>query len=211
MTCYLPPFSLPGILHSIDLGLRSYDSFVALGVSALNPPPVPCSSYILCAICLLHLVCYPFEASHFLGCSRLWVTLLQGSGLLLLSLLPRDPFWRLCVCGGGGPLSATTGSVPVWLRPPRPPSGTGSSTPAPASPAPPWRGSDFSRLVCKPWRRHRPLAGEGAGAYITSSRRSRADAKRLLRAARRTLKTGYCDRGDRRGRQARRCIGRVPT
>ena len=138
MTCYLPPFSLPGILHSIDLGLRSYDSFVALGVSALTPP-VPCSSYILCAICLLHLVCYPFEASHFLGCSRLWVTLLQGSGLLLLSLLPRDPFWRLCG-GGRGPLSATTGSVPVWLRPPRPPSGTGSSTPAPASPAPPGGG-----------------------------------------------------------------------
>ena len=175
----------------------------------LTPPPVPCSSYILCAICLLHLVCYPFEASHFLGCSRLWVTLLQGSGLLLLSLLPRDPFWRLW--GAAAPLSATTGSVPVWRRPPRPPSGTGSSTPAPASPAPPWRGSDFSRLVCKPWRRPRPLAGEGAGAYITSSRRSRADAKRLLRAARRTLKTGYCDRGDRRGRQARRCIGRVPT
>ena len=65
----------------------------------LLTPPVPCSSYILCAICLLHLVCYPFEASHFLGCSRLWVTLLQGSGLLLLSLLPRDPFWRLCVWG----------------------------------------------------------------------------------------------------------------
>ena len=103
------------------------------------------------------------------------------------------------------------GSWDPVARPPRPPSGTGSSTPAPASPAPPWRGSDFSRLVCKPWRRPRPLAGEGAGAYITSSRRSRADAKRLLRAARRTLKTGYCDRGDRRGRQARRCIGRVPT
>ena len=107
----------------------------------LTPPPVPCSSYILCAICLLHLVCYPFEASHFLGCSRLWVTLLQGSGLLLLSLLPRDPFWRLCVWGGGaaapclrprvpspygrGPHARPQGRAPRRRRPPRllPPGG----------------------------------------------------------------------------------------
>lgn len=97
-------------------------------------------------------------------------------------------------------------SPPAWGGPSHKPRFRGGDRGIRSQGAPP-----APRLVCKPWRRPRPLAGEGAGAYITSSRRSRADAKRLLRAARRTLKTGYCDRGDRRGRQARRCIGRVPT
>ena len=52
LNCYLSSFSLPGILHSIDLGLRGDDSSVIPGVLALNSLSFILVSAILTALYL---------------------------------------------------------------------------------------------------------------------------------------------------------------
>ena len=178
LTCYLPSFSLPGILHSIDLGLRGDNSSVTLGILALNSISFILVSEILtalylsasrgqCTFCVRPLTGWLRSWATHLSVARSSRIFFEPPRDLFLRFMPRKR--RLWDCHGalrrGRPQCAAAApgcgrGVARWgcvgVRPRASPARRGGRRRAPAVPQTSFSWQEVRNEVAAPVRVHGP-------------------------------------------------------